>query len=698
MLVLVGFLGALVWGQAADFDAVTGKVQLDPREFQRGFDGPVNGVFVSGKTTYVTDPAALEGTGFLRVAATDPFVAIDFHPSDLHGLIGRRVEVLYWQRPEGLLVQSTLFWSIPQPLAGSLLAGSLAFQPSGRRTDDGWEEWTTGPVDLALGGVFTPGTLSFQAEADLDDPGANTSLDAFHIRDLGPALVSKQSCSLVSEDERCGPAGLCLLGRCTDAAPLLGARVEDPELRRAYLERFAQQFFAFEGGVAPQAKWERFHAALNALADAPTAKAFRQGLSAAVSTLGDGHARPPQRGFGILSASSSVCMDLGSADLLPGAPELPLITVIDRSATWARDLRVGDALVEIDGLAVDDWRALAKSRLDYHGDEAGRSFATTGQLLAAAVSSGARLKLRRCPSAASGACAPSELVEFEVDFSAIEAALWSSLAVPWDLEGRTFCDHRFQAINRDRRDDYYYAASALRDGVQYIGVNGTPSIGPRSSDRAIRWRAQVSEALSGTSTRVVFDQRLGLGGTDSGIDLIVSSVLPPALLTEVIDVPRLFVPIEVAASSLPICESDPAPICEDYNAWEVGVPSGLGSGRGGGAGARIAVLDGFDVSGNDYVARAFALRPNTRIFGPVPTVGAYGFVLGLPPVLGDWDGGSIQGSDAVFLGQRGDPWEGRATGTGVAPHEVVLQKQSDLLRGVDTALDAAERWVRGEDR
>ncbi len=66
----------------------------------------------------------------------------------------------------------------------------------------------------------------------------------------------------------------------------------------------------------------------------------------------------------------------------------------------------------------------------------------------------------------------------------------------------------------------------------------------------------------------------------------------------------------------------------------------------------------------------------------------------LPPLAAGWTTGAIQVTDARF-GSSFDaavasPW---ASGTGVVPDQVVLQKVSDLLAGTDTVLAAARAWL-----
>src|SRR5262249_23485184 len=105
-----------------------------------------------------TETTAIEGAGMLRFGgdATNGTLRIDLL-TDVSPLIGRRVELRIWQRAFGTRASPALAW-----LAGSADSASaatiamLAFQPTERATDDGWEEWTSGPIDFALANRLVP--------------------------------------------------------------------------------------------------------------------------------------------------------------------------------------------------------------------------------------------------------------------------------------------------------------------------------------------------------------------------------------------------------------------------------------------------------------------------------------------------------------------------------------------------------------
>jgi hypothetical protein len=115
------------------------------------------------------------------------------------------------------------------------------------------------------------------------------------------------------------------------------------------------------------------------------------------------------------------------------------------------------------------------------------------------------------------------------------------------------------------------------------------------------------------------------------------------------------------------------------------------------ASTRLAILTGVDGSGNDWLTYNLrVLRPDqtTRVFGPVPLFGAYGELANLPMHRVGFYGGSFQMTGGVILGSEADPLDVQVGGRGVEPDEVVLQRQSDAVRGVDTQVEAAMRWLR----
>jgi hypothetical protein len=113
-----------------------------------------------------------------------------------------------------------------------------------------------------------------------------------------------------------------------------------------------------------------------------------------------------------------------------------------------------------------------------------------------------------------------------------------------------------------------------------------------------------------------------------------------------------------------------------------------------GAATRIAWLNTYDVSANDFMPRLLKGRTNIKIFAPHPTSGAFGAISSLPSLWTGWSGGSLQVQDARFAVDLASAstarWE---SGHGVEPDVIVAEKLSDALAGVDTIVEAATQWL-----
>ena len=73
-----------------------------------------------------------------------------------------------------------------------------------------------------------------------------------------------------------------------------------------------------------------------------------------------------------------------------------------------------------------------------------------------------------------------------------------------------------------------------------------------------------------------------------------------------------------------------------------------------GSATRIAWLNTYDVSANDFMPKLLKGRTNVKIFAPHPTSGAFGSISSLPSPWTGWSGGSLQVQDARFAPQPRD--------------------------------------------
>lgn len=682
--------------RAAGFDPTTGRVSLEGAALAVDFESPgrvpvtVYDAGANPQPAVVAEdgPHAIEGQRSLRITGATPLLAVDLDPVR-EGLIGRRIEIRLWQRPLGTRLTGDLRWSI-----GDLDRGAITIQPTGAATIDGWVEWTTGPVDFALDGVAPHQLVLYDDQyfGNFDfDPALAVALDAITVLDLGPAAVPLADCRLTTERTTCGPAGVCSFGRCADAAAILGAPLYEPRLRADALARRSFEVATFEGGRGPRARASDFAQRLASIADpATTAVAdYWTSLRAVYDALGDGHVSPPTAGAD-RAVRGGGCAYYSDADLLPDHPIALMLYEATRGHPVGERLRVGDVVRTIDGLPPDTWAQQAARLLEHSGDPAARSAMLAPRLLGVALHTGAVLEVERCPRTgplAHSPCTAAQVEHIRLDLAEIAAPLLARGEID-SLLREADCDFRFRRPVRDDRGGRStdYAGSSDTPGprpIRQIQINSV------SGER--RWLDAVDRALDAPHPRILLDQRLGTGGTIEAMELLTSRLLSRTDVTRAEIWPPLGITETPAVRSALLA-------CDDGCAGLIPILFDTTSARRGiAATARLAILDGYDISGNDFTAFALTLRRGgpTRIFGPSPTFGAFGPVTTLPRLPGDVYGGSIQTHDTVFLAP-GDQHFDFTTGVGVPPTTVLLQRQSDAIRGRDTVLDAARAWLEAE--
>lgn len=723
-------LTALAFAQsvaAAPFVEGTGKVDLAGADFGVSFDHLSADIPIrlydwnyrqiteeELATQLEQDPlAAIEGEGVLSFGGTTIYGFVDLR-AIAERFRGRRVEVRMWQRARGSEAEIALQWysgPLEELFAGQrtgrlFLIASVPFQPTGRGTDDGWREWTSGPIDFDLGGEI-PAQIIDLSDKHLRglysgvgdyDAEVRVALDALSVEDLGPAAVPRASCTLADEAQRCGAAGACYFGRCADAASVVGPRLENAAIRHDYLARRVFELSSFEGGRAPIAQMDRLRAAFEGLRGDVSALDYREAIVSAIAELGDGHSSAPVASY-LSGFGTSVCLHHGAADLLPEGGEAPLVFEASRQTPIGAALRTGDALIAIDGLSVGEWSRRARRYLTYGGDPAAAQVVSAPELMTAAITTGATLTFARCntSSTSSVACGPSELERVRVELAPEVAGLWSHQVPAWRYEHRT-CDWRFRRpVEGPQVCDYAYAGSRDLEGARWLLINGVPS-GYDADGRA--WFQSVSAALEDGPPRVVLDQRLGQGGSIEAVDHLASYLVAEPDFDAMEMIPQLHAALTPALlDGMVSCSQGGSSAlgssgCGSFMLWRLGEASAAPS-RGAASSAKLAVLIGSDVSGNDFVSKLLTYRRSalTRIFGAAPTHGAFGVIWQLPAYGGETLGGSFQVHDTRFLASPGDPNATFTTSSGVPPDEVVLQRQSDLRRNVDTLMARASAWI-----
>lgn len=720
---LVLCLPAAGTGRAAELDETTGRLHLDADGYGVSFDEAAslppelaaalednNGDALSPQAIAAqirTDPDGLQGEGYLEMGGT--YATLQLHLGALESRFnGRRVEIRFWQRPEGTRLQASLAWVLSDAVDPERyrLLGYFMFQPSGRATDDGWEEWTSGPFDFMAAGSSPPIRMELQDvqvsqswQAVTYDRNLRVRLDALEILDLGPAFVPRRACTRLSQSQVCGPFGACLFGRCVDAALRYGPALVDRDLRNDYLDRRFFEFSTFEGGRMPQSLMGLLSDAVETLREETSPARFWPVLGRGIAALRDGHASGPMFGYSgsYQTTNLGVCVHQGEADLLPHGGPAPLVFSTEASNPVADLLAVGDVLTTIDGLPPFDWAVAVGLAGSHAGDPAAFEVVMAPSLFSAAQAGGSVVTFTRCGiQGAPVPCEPGETETIEVDFAQLaEETLWAGDLPEW-LDHSQRCDYRFRR-GVDHPDVRRYSFAGFEDdgAVRTLIINGLPSM-----YYGQEWVNAVLGALDPPPAYLILDQRTGSGGAVDTTDFLMGLFLTELDFDHIEIVPQVDRTLDATTwAALTSCrmfadQND----CGGFWRWQLHEMSEMEPPLRGVAGAtRVAVLNAMDVSGNDFTTKLFNYRAGpTRIFGPGPTYGAFGPIASLPTHLDELSGGSMQYWDSAFAAQPDGEPEGFLTGVGIPPDRLIFQKQSDALLGVDTTVEAARAWLLQE--
>lgn len=724
---------------APAFDTETGKFSTDGAAYALSFDdlASIQGLGLSGYDVFndaavdelqvgariVRDePGSIEGEGALGMGGDYMIIQVPLGgaATGQDALVGRRVEVSLWQKANGTRVTPSMSWYAGDPLDPMYL-GTLTLQPTGEVTDDGWERWTSGPFDWAWAAAVGPASIDFYDEAFMayyggafPDAASRALVDALTIVDLGPAAVPAATCALPTESSDCGDEGLCHLGRCVDAAIRVGQAIQGDEHRADYIDRRLFEVRTFEGGRAPRAgKVELVNAALLPLKDKANSRArtFWPTFSDAYTLLVDGHASAPVVNYAGAYQNAGVCVHEGVADLLDGAPVVPLVFQPGSSFIGAQ-LQEGDALVAIDGIAPAQWASMARRLVVHAGDPEGRSVVTAPTLFNAAIDAGSVVTFQRCSGGADGVtpCAAGDVEEISIDLGALVGDAVLAGETPLGYEDVATCDYRFvrPVQSNDRANtDYAFAGFDDEGGIRTLVINGVPGY----SNDTEAWFTTVEDALAAAASRpdlLILDQRTGSGGGVDAVDWLSSGLIDDDDLFAMdflssfegddFDADRL----AQARAAVVSCSLSQQSYTQCGNSFRVvaGDVSQQGSHHAAAANAKLAVLNAMDVSGNDYTSKMIRSRDpaRTRFFGAGAAFGAYGVIWGLSAHFGELSGGSIQVQDTIFIVDEATDDSQFSTSTGERPDVVVRQTQSDAIAGRDTVLEAARAWLQASEQ
>jgi hypothetical protein len=641
---------------------------------------------------------AVEGSHALRLGKDGAGLAI-VDASLFAQLAGGRFEVTLWARADGTAPQlSVVYDRDPENVFGATAQfASVRGVRTGRETSDGWAEYSTGPLDGLVWGVPVRGIVvlpSYYAEGE-----QSFLLDALEIRKVEGKPVAPLACTSQTVDAVCGVEGDCMYGRCVPATVTWGV-LPSLEHRRELAERWVQFSTRLIGDRNASQHGEKLlkPVARTLAENSTSSRQFFGGMNRLVNLLRDNHTSfgspanytsfAPQ----VHEGSSSVlgaCFGVVEKDLLGGGLGYAVFRATDLPATGV-PLRRGDVLFAIDGRDpkewVDEvWPQVASTLPNDATSDWGPSANSLSRLITTRASN---VTFVRCTPGTT--CTGASRTSLTIDVAS--AAYQVVTAGVTDKTSRSFsCSQRFLdavtvAPQGGNGEDPVTTmpGSVGETRVQFDGFVGQT-----------RWQSSMTGVFASKPARVLMDARMGHGGYYTTVEhlfhLLRGKSEPIGVVSmgrgtyDLADPPWLlqrFGKCSDARAEMWSCFQGNA---NGFFAKEASPP---------GAATRIAWLNTYDVSANDFMPRLLKGRTNIKIFAPHPTSGAFGAISSLPSLWTGWSGGSLQVQDARFAVDLASAstarWE---SGHGVEPDVIVAEKLSDALAGVDTIVEAATQWL-----
>lgn len=328
---LIGTLFTSSMAAAGDFHADTGAVTLAPRGTLFGFESeaelskftpvkrsdPYTVKEVPSDAEWLAE-GGIEGKGAVRLGAGG--AGLSFTESGVfENLANERFEVRFWAKSEGSEPHLEVVYrssATRAPLDGSTLptAGVRAI-PTGRETNDGWVEYSTGPLDGNVLGRNAYGLFVVPARngIDLGGPTSGSSftergtflLDALEILSLGGTALKSASCTDKTVDAACGVGGECFAGSCVPAETVWGA-LPSAAQRKEIVARalFVQR--SLQGDRSVVRRLPAYEAKLTGLVGATSVRTFAGGLEHALVELRNMHTSGAR-----LTAATSLYSEIG---------------------------------------------------------------------------------------------------------------------------------------------------------------------------------------------------------------------------------------------------------------------------------------------------------------------------------------------------------------------------------------------------
>lgn len=653
------------------------------------------------KSMLVEGTDVVEGTHALRLGKGGYGLAI-VDPALFGELARGRFEVTFWARADGAVPQLHVVYdrSIDNVYAGNLGFATVRGIRTGRETTDGWAEFAATPLDGSVWGMPVQAIAITPSAAA--DGKTSFLIDALEIRKVEGKIIEPKACTQQTAEAVCGAEGECMYGRCVSATATWGVL---PSLaqRTEVAERWVQLGTRFIGDRNGAINGTKILLP-NARAIAKTAVSSRQfygGLNRLVNLLRDNHTSfgspgginvlsPQVRGGG--SGVVGACFGVVEKDIAGGGLGYAVFRATETSPTGV-PLKRGDLVLAIDGRDPKEWvdemyPLVATTLPNDPAADWGPSANDLARLVSARAST---LTIGRCASSAACTGSARQVITIDIAKPAFEAVTGDLTPL---LSRGIGCTQRFS-------ESVTAAAppSSNEDPVKIeTGAGGETRVSFDGFVGEKVWRSQMSSVFNGVNTKVLMDARMGHGGFYDTVEYLFNLTRgtsePIGVFSmgrgtyDLVDPPWLL-------SRLGQCTGEPTSNADFWLCFQ-GHANGFYAKQASppGASTRIAWVNTYDVSANDFMPRLLKGRTNVRIFGPHPTAGAFGAIAELPPLLTGYSGGSLQVQDARFSSDLQSAatarWE---SGHGVIPDTVVVEKLSHAIDGVDTMIEAATAWL-----
>ena len=351
------------------------------------------------------------------------------------------------------------------------------------------------------------------------------------------------------------------------------------------------------------------------------------------------------------------------------------------------ELRRGDVISQIDQMPPDEWVSqILSPYFIAPGDERSRLVMEYNHLNHKIAQAGALVEFKRCGDLTG--CDEAKVETFEVDFAELVGVPFWQGKLEASMFESGFCEYRFDDGSPLQTPASEYSKLVKiehKSQLTEIEFNGFAS-----PSQVPEWAAAITQGFEQQSQQILIDHRSGFGGSPSGLHLILDYLVDEADYQKSVTLPWFGVDDDNAQVQSAIdCNLALTSFFECGWVWRFNRGEHVDSFVT--QESKVALIVGWGVSASDFLLRILNERnAPTRTFGISRFPGGYGTIAFLPYLLGEFEPPRIQIQDAKFFFQQPTEFE---SGDGAIPQQVVLQKQSDAIQGLDTIVIAAETWL-----